>query len=75
MVIVIAGPPCAGKSTIAAEAARRLAERGFDPERPDLTAEIVRRSAAGYRYGSGVVIDTEEVGVEGCVEAVVRLAG
>lgn len=57
------------------EAVRRLAERGFDPERPDLTAEIVRRSAAGYRYGSGVVIDTEEVGVEGCVEAVVRLAG
>ncbi len=56
------------------KAVRRLRERGFDPERPDLTAEIVRRSAEEYRYGNGLVIDTESMGLEACVEEVVRLA-
>jgi predicted kinase len=52
-------------------AVSRLEARGFDPERPDLTAEIVRESAAAYRYDTGVlVLDTETLSIEKCVGAV-----
>jgi uncharacterized protein len=45
--------------------------RGPDPERPDLTEEIVRRSAAEYRYlGIGVVVDMKEY--RGDVEDLIR---
>jgi predicted kinase len=57
-------------------AARRLETRGFDPERPDLTAEIVRESAAAYRYDTGaLVLDTETLSIEKCVGAVMRRLG
>ncbi len=49
------------------EAARRLAARGFDPERPDLTAEIVRDAAARYRYESARILDTETLDTAACV--------
>jgi hypothetical protein len=53
------------------EAVRRLRERGFDPERPDLTEDIVRESAARYRYTEGaMVLDTEAMPVDACVERV-----
>lgn len=56
------------------EAVRRLGERGFDPQRPDLTAEIVWRAAAEYRYQSGRVLDTEALSTEECVERVIAWA-
>jgi predicted kinase len=56
------------------EAVRRLRARGFDPQRPDLTEEIVRQTAAEYRYGAGLVLDTEGLTADQCVESVVRHA-
>lgn len=53
------------------EAVRRFRARGFDPERPDLTEEIVRESAAEYRYQGELVLDTETMNVEECVAAVI----
>jgi predicted kinase len=55
-------------------AVQRLAQRGFDPERPDLTPEIVREAAANYRYASGaLVLDTESLTPAECVAAVLKL--
>jgi predicted kinase len=56
------------------EAVRRLRQRGFDPERPDLSEDVVRRSAEEYRYTAELVLDTEAMGVDECVAEVVRLA-
>jgi predicted kinase len=50
-------------------AVRRLRARGFDPERPDLTEEIVRESAAQWEY-RGLVLDTEALSLEECVNVV-----
>jgi predicted kinase len=57
-----------------AEAVRRRRQRGFDPQRPDLTEDVVRRSAEEYRYTAELVLDTEAMNVEECVAAVMRLA-
>jgi len=54
------------------EAVRRLRIRGFDPERPDLTEELVRRSAEEYRYSRGIVLDTEALPAGECIERVVN---
>lgn len=53
------------------EAARRLEERGFDPERPDLTGDIVYRAAAEYQYQGAHVLDTEALDTAACVERVI----
>ena len=52
-------------------AARWFRARGPDADRPDLAEEIVRQSAAEYRYqGTGVALDVEKF--EGDVEELVR---
>ena len=56
------------------EAVRRLRQRGFDPQRPDLTEDGVRHSAEEYRYTAALVLDTEAMSVEECVAEVVRLS-
>jgi len=50
-------------------AVTRLRTRGFDPERPDLTEEVVRESAAQWEY-RGLVLDTEALSLEECVKTV-----
>ena len=50
-------------------AVKRSQARGFDPERPDLTEEVVRESAAQWEY-RGLVLDTETLTLEECVKAV-----
>jgi len=56
------------------EAVRRFRARGFDAERPDLTEEVVRESAETYRYrDAAIVLDTEAMDVEECVNAVEQL--
>ena len=56
------------------EAVRRLRQRGFDPQRADLTEDVVRRSAEEYRYMAELVLDTEAMSVEECVAQVIRFA-
>lgn len=56
------------------EAVRRLRQRGFDPERPDLNEDVVRRSAEKYRYTAELVLDTEAMSMDECVARVVRLS-
>jgi predicted kinase len=54
-------------------AVRRLEARGFVPERPDLTPAIVRESAANWQYSEhALVLDTETLSVDQCVEAVLN---
>ena len=54
------------------EAMRRMIARGYDAERPDLTPEVVRRSAEEYHYTAPIVLDTESVSTKDCVRRVVR---
>jgi predicted kinase len=70
-VLAALGPVWVECKVSPATAVLRLQERGFDPERPDLTPEIVRDSAASYRYSdAALVLDTEVLPLEECVLAV-----
>lgn len=52
-------------------AVRRLLARGPDPERPDLTPELVDRLVREHPYsGAGLSLDTEALSVEDCVAQV-----
>jgi predicted kinase len=57
-------------------AVRRLIERGPDPERPDLTPELVERLVREYPYsGAGLALDTEALSVAECVARVEEYIG
>jgi predicted kinase len=55
-------------------AVERLRARGFDPERPDLTAEVVRESARSYEYSpAALALDTEAWDAVACASEIIRL--
>jgi hypothetical protein len=55
-------------------AVARFRRRGPDPEKPDLTEEIVRRSAKAYVYPERALeLDTDAITPEECVRAACRL--
>jgi hypothetical protein len=52
-------------------AARRLAQRGFDPDRPDLTEGIVAQAAREYPYtNAGLLLDMDSLRPEDAIRLV-----
>jgi predicted kinase len=52
-------------------AARRLAQRGYDPDRPDLTEAIVFQAARDYPYThAGLVLDLDKLQPEEALQRV-----
>jgi len=50
-------------------AVERSRGRGYDPERPDLTDEVVRQKVVEYQYAGGaLVLDTERLTAAECLE-------